>query len=441
MIASRTRRLCALAMPHGLSEAVALETQRRLEGPPAPAAPSAITRMLRHATGEVPFYRRLGAQALEDLPVVDKSMMVAAPDDFFASGARPERLTSRMSSGSSGEPFISYFDAERIARHRAQLMGGYRALGADPFGPFVHCRPWVHATRRERLSYALRGQHLYAGERDDESLRAVARWIGRRPRTTLMGLSSFLETLLRGFERLGITFPTGAVGLVLGVGEPASRYLTEAAPRLFGIDLTMRYSNTENGNLGFTSGSSSQYTLDTSTFHVEILEQDSDRPAHPGALGRIVVTDLYNCAMPFLRYDTGDLGRLAVGTDGVPIPNLLAELAGRSSDVPIAGTTDAPVRGEYFRLFMRIDDAAGLRQFQLRQRAIGHFTWALDADPSEELERRIRLVLDDEVGDILSCEFQYVGPGELKTAGKRRFFVSDIPDPERLLEPARRDAR
>ncbi len=368
-------------------------------------------------------------------------MMVAAPDDFFAAGFRPELLTSRMSSGSSGVPFTSYFDAERIARHRAQLVGGYRALGADPFGSFVHCRPWVHATRRDRFSYALRGQHLYAGEKDDESIRAVARWMTRRSRTTIMGLSSFLETLLRGFERLEISFPPGTVGLVLGVGEPASRYLTEAVPRLFGIALTMRYSNTENGILGFTNGSSPQYALDTSTFHVEILEQDSDRPARPGALGRIVVTDLYNRAMPFLRYDTGDLGRFAVDRDGVAVPSRLAELAGRSSDVAIAGTVDAPVRAGYFQLFMRIDDAAGLRQFQLRQRAIGHFTWVLDADPSPELEHRIRQVLDEEVGDILSCEFRYVRPGELASEGKRRFFVSEIPDPERLLEISRRGPR
>lgn len=441
MITHRARHLCALAIPHGLSESVALETQRALEGEYAPAAPSAIARILRHASSEVPFYRRLGAQALEELPVVDKSLMVATPNEFFTSGTRPELLASRMSSGSSGVPFTSYFDAERIARHRAQLVGGYRTLGADPFGPFVHCRPWVHASRRERLTYALRGQYLYAGERDDKSIRAVARWINRRSRTTIMGLSSFLETLLRGFERLEISFPPGTVGLVLGVGEPASRYLSAATPRLFGTELTMRYSNTENGILGYTRGSSSQYTLDTSTFHVEILEQDSDRQAHPGQLGRIVVTDLFNRAMPFLRYDTGDLGRFEVAGDGTPVPNFLAELAGRSSDVPIAGTVDSPVRAGYFQLFMRIDDAGGLRQFQLRQRSIGHFTWILDADPSLELERRIRQVLDEEVGDILSCEFRYVGAGELETVGKRRFFVSDIPDPETLLELGRRDSR
>ncbi len=53
MIAPRARRLCALAMPCGLSESIALETQQSLEGPPAAAAPSAIARILRHATSEV----------------------------------------------------------------------------------------------------------------------------------------------------------------------------------------------------------------------------------------------------------------------------------------------------------------------------------------------------------------------------------------------------
>ena len=35
---------------------------------------------------------------------------------------------------------------------------------------------------------------------------------------------------------------------------------------------------------------------------------DSDDPANVGEVGRIVVTDLFNHAMPLIRYDTGDTG-------------------------------------------------------------------------------------------------------------------------------------
>ncbi|WP_394216110.1 hypothetical protein [Brachybacterium vulturis] len=116
----------------------------------------------------------------------------------------------------------------------------------------------------------------------------------------------------------------------------------------FGVDLSMRSSNTENGLLGFTRPSGSDYKLDTSSYHAEILDPDPDDPAPSGALGRVVMTDLFNRSMPFIRHDTGDLGRFALASAGRIVPNALAELAGRIRDFPIAETHEAPRRATHF---------------------------------------------------------------------------------------------
>ena len=42
---------------------------------------------------------------------------------------------------------------------------------------------------------------------------------------------------------------------------------------------------------------------------------DSDEPADPGELGRIVVTDYYNKTFPMVRYDTGDTGKMRMYQD------------------------------------------------------------------------------------------------------------------------------
>ncbi|WP_394216106.1 hypothetical protein [Brachybacterium vulturis] len=441
---SSGRSAAARLMPRGASPRVADEVRRALEAPSARSGADDIERIVQHAMSKVPFYQRLNVTAFEDLPVVSKPMMVAEPQDFFAVGVRPERLTSRVSSGTSGIKFQAFIDADRIARHRAELVGAYRYLGTDPFGTFLHCRAWYQVPLHQRASYALRGQRLYAAEQDEATIHGVARWLRRRPGTAIIGICSYIESLLDRFDALGIELPPGTVSLVLGAGEPSTAHLRRMVRRQFGIDLRMRYSNTENGVMGFTSTAGSSYKLDTSTFHIEILHHDSDTPAPAGELGRIVVTDLYNRAMPFLRYDTGDLGRFAVDGSGHTIPNVLAELGGRARDFPIAGNRADPRRASHFTIIEPVELIPSIRQFQLRQHDVGHFTWILNADRSLELEAELRRILDDTLGDIISCEVEYSDDTLHSGAEKRQTFVNEISDSEELLRiasaRARRDA-
>ncbi len=39
---------------------------------------------------------------------------------------------------------------------------------------------------------------------------------------------------------------------------------------------------------------------------LEIIRQDG-KPAGPGEIGKVVLTNLFNQAMPFVRYDIGDM--------------------------------------------------------------------------------------------------------------------------------------
>ncbi len=420
-------------MPNGVSPRIVEDVLRSLRSDCRGASPDAIDRIVSHARAHVPFYRRLGGSGFEDLPVVTKPMLVADPDDFFDQRVQPDTLTSRMSSGTSGINFTSFFDDRRIAHHRAELVAAYRFLGADPFGSFLHCRDWPEVSALHRTAHTVRGKRLYAGERDPGTVRAIAGWLRRRRGTVIIGLPSYLEILFARFDDLGLTFPAGTVSAIVGTGEPATAVLKDASRRLFGVELSMRYSNTENGIFGLSEGSTTRYKLNTATFHVEILDPDADRPARPGAVGRIVITDLFNRAMPFLRYDTGDMGRFAVDSSGCRIPNVLEELAGRNRDFPIAGTADAPRRALYFNLLAPVEALPEVIQFQLRQHDIGRFTWVLHAARSRALETELRRILDDGLGDILSCDFVYLDGPPVDGVGKRQLFVNEIPDPEALL--------
>ncbi|WP_432789969.1 hypothetical protein QYM46_17340 [Brevibacterium sp. K11IcPPYGO002] len=427
---STARRYAAQMLPNGVSSAVVDDVYSALTSPTAHYRHDALERIAQHARTHVPFYRRLPGQGFESLPVVTKPMMVADRSQFFDRRADPDRLTTRFSSGTSGISYVSYFDADRISHHRAEMVAVHRYLGADPFATVVHGTSWLDVSARTKLAFCLQGKKMYTGESDERSIRTIAKWLRRRRGTIIVALCSYLDALFEGFREFDIVFDEGVIGAVLGIGEPATSSLKQLVSTHAGVSLFMRYSNTENGIFGISNGALTRYTLNTSTFHFEILQLDSDEPVRPGEIGRIVVTDLHNRASPYLRYDTGDLGRFAFDENGAANPAILQELRGRKRDFPIGGTAEAPRRLLYMEILEPVDRMPDIRQFQLRQNDFGKFTWVLNAPRSVEIEARLRKLLDESVGDIVSCEFSYDCEELIVGFGKRQHFINEMPDPE-----------
>lgn len=430
---STARRFAAQMLPNGVARSTVEEVYAALRSPASHSPPAALERIAQHARTHVPFYQDLAGEGFESLPVVTKPMMLADRSLFTDERVDRAKLVRRYSSGTSGVNYDSYFDTDRIAHHRAEMVAAFRFLGADPFATTLHGTTWFDVSARSKLMHLMQGKRTYAGEHDERSIRSIARWLRRRRGTIVVALCSYLDSLFEGFRRYEIEFAEGTIDAVLGIGEPATNSLNELIRSQAGVDLSMRYSNTENGILGISDGDLTRYTLNTATFHFEILDLDSDLPAGPGEVGRIVVTDLFNRASPYIRYDTGDVGRFDVDGDGVPIPGTLQELSGRNRDFAIGGTAESPRRLLHMGMMELVDQIQEIRQFQLRQNEIGKFTWVLNAPRSTALECRLRAILDDCVGDIVRCDFTYDSHELVVGSGKRQSFVNEIPDSERLF--------
>src|SRR5205823_12037496 len=101
--------------------------------------------------------------------------------------------------------------------------------------------------------------------------------------------------------------------------------------------------------------------------YIEVVD-DKGNPVRAGFPGRIVVTDLTNFVMPFIRYETGDIG---VWSDK-PCScgrafSLLAEILGRKSDFIVAPSGKI-IHGEFFtHLFYDIPEVAN---FQVSQASL-----------------------------------------------------------------------
>ena len=123
----------------------------------------------------------------------------------------------------------------------------------------------------------------------------------------IIGYSSAIGELGRYIEKYHVDTKGFCVKAILPISESMPGEVRRNLEKIFRCTVRSWYSNEENGIMGLQREEDESYYIDTESYYYEILKLDSDEPAEPGELGRIVITDLYNYAIPLIRYDNGDL--------------------------------------------------------------------------------------------------------------------------------------
>jgi phenylacetate-CoA ligase len=114
-------------------------------------------------------------------------------------------------------------------------------------------------------------------------------------------------------------------------GGLASPVMMERIARGFGCRFLQKYGTSELSVVAGACGRSPGMHVLEDLFHVEVLRHG--KPAAAGEVGRVVVTDLINGAMPLIRYDLGDAGRLHTGPCPCGRRTSRLEVLGRSQEV------------------------------------------------------------------------------------------------------------
>ena len=405
----------------GRVAAAVAEIDALLDAPRSPQARAVrrarLTDIVRFAAEHTDFYAGRDTDDLSALPVVDKSTFRTHGSAMLARGVPRSKLHSHATGGSTGTPFESLWDAGKVLRNQADTIvlagrAGYR-LGM----PLLYLRDWHGQYRRGRL----RGLKDGLSAIEVRTLDATEVLVGirrRRHPVTLLGYGSALEELCRASDETGIHV-RGKVAGVIAVGEAPTTALRAAAPRAFGRPLVARYSNTENGLVAQAAPGESAYRINVAGYHIEILRHCSDEPAGPGEEGRIVLTDLFNRGMPFLRYDTGDVGTFAVDEDGTVDDSVLVSIGGRVLDqlFDTRGRSVNPMTIELLEF--------GVRQYQLVQTGHSRYTVRINADPDPERDARMRAWFLELLGADADIRLEPVDEVPLLSSGKRRIVVNE----------------
>lgn len=338
----------------------------------------ALRRLLAAVSGRVPYYRELFAArglAADDfreladlalLPVTDKALIRAQGPAWQADGATT--VAWQRTSGSSGEPLHFLLGRHRVSFDIAAKWRAMRWWDVDIGDPEVvlwgsaiegraqdRLREWRDRLLRSRLVPT----HNLTPTRMDEVLDEIRAF---RPRM-LFGYPSALSRLAfharaqrRRMDDLGIR-------VAFCTSEVLRPEWRAAIGETFGCGVANEYGARDAGFLARECPHGGLH-LTAEEVIVEVVDVDGN-PLPAGEEGDIVVTNLAGPEFPFIRYRTGDRGRLSAAPcpcgRGLP---LLAEIGGRANDGLVAAD-GAWVHGSAFNHLMR--DLAGLEAYRIVQ--------------------------------------------------------------------------
>jgi phenylacetate-CoA ligase len=347
----------------------------------------ALRRLVRHATTNVPFYRKRFADAgLTAESIREPADLLRLPpltrDDARTSFAERESMAppfvaiKKNTGGTTAEPLLFGYDRGSEAWRQATKLRGYGWAGYHPGDVTVHFwgvpvsrKPGRVTRAKIELDHVIRREHYFTcAVMSEENMLEVVRAIRRlRPRAFICYTQSGAE-LARYINREGLR-DWSNIAVVCGAEKlyPADRAEFQTA---FGPGVFETYGCREFMLIGTECDHHDGLHTSMENLVVEVLVDDHGKVRHAreGEEGELAVTDLHNYGMPFIRYLTGD--RVRLGTQarcgcGRALPKL-AGVDGRSADL-LRDKNGATVSGLIFNVIFT-PLAQSVRRFQVVQK-------------------------------------------------------------------------
>jgi len=414
----------------------------------------ALRSVVRDAYRHVPVYRRLmdaAALSPEDvrtsrdlgrLPIVHKEDLhrPKSLDDVLRCGTRPDRCAQVMTSGSSGIPVSIYMSKLEAHYRRLLLLLAWKRVARLTFPCTV-----------AELSAGIENKNGFEIRRWG-SVRVVRVYAGLPASTQLQILREAAPQLLLGrpsaLEILAEALETTSTSLVprhvVTRGEilyPDTRRKIEAALQCRISDF---YNSEEIGNIAWECPENPRRLhINTDACVVEIVDEEGIPLPH-GIEGRILVTNLYNRTMPFLRYELGDLAALS-NVEQIPCscgtrnPSL-STVSGRIDDfifLPDGRKLSPHVLAVSLEKALshrpphQAPSYHSCRRFQVVQDALDHVTVRIV--PEEEVNLDFESLIEPELRKLhpaLRCSAILVDELEFLPSGKFKRVIERIPASE-----------
>lgn len=403
-----------------------------------------LRRLVAHAYANVPYYRRM----MDDLGILPtdvnsvndlKALSFLSKDDvrenlyfkLIAENHSKRDMHRIATSGSTGQPFVTYADREQLEIRFASTIRSLEWTGWRFREPQV--RLWhqtIGLSRsqeiREKLDARLMNRtFIPAFELTEEGLAQLVRKLNQRRPVLIDGYAeslNYLSLYLQSGNSLDFT-PRA----VMSSAQMLTSQTRETIEAELGTKVFDKYGAREFSGIAYEcghGGPSNYHVLDES-YIVELLVDG--RPAEPGETGEVVITDLNNYSVPLIRYRIGDL---AVATENTPCPcgrglSRIGQIQGRTQAL-VHCANGRWLPGTFFAHFFKEYEEL-VQSFQVRQSEKDAFTLLIVKGPHWTSGAWADCLkdLEDFVGPT-KVDTEFVDEIPLLATGKRTPVVSEV---------------
>jgi phenylacetate-CoA ligase len=394
----------------------------------------AFRKILKYAYENVAFYhRRFNAakikpedvQSIEDmqrLPILAKKDVQRNFDSLVSRNVRMEMCKKETTSGTTGTPLT--FIAEKRAsgimsanKLRHQVENGSR-LFRDKYVLLLPARGFSRKRTYlggflARLGF-LRRRLMDAQEPVEDVMEKL---ISFGP-DVIDSLPSFFLLLAKEMEKRGeVIHPRHIFGSGELLDTVSRRFINSA----FNVDMLDVYGCTEAGNIAWECSEHAGYHTNIDLVVTEFVKDEEH--VTMGEAGKIILTPLWNYAMPLIRYEIGDVGRPSSERcpcgRGLP---LMEVIEGRYEDFIVlpSGRMISPyVTSRYF------ENVEGIDEYRIIQQARSNFIiqLVLREGRNNDIFLRLEDTFKKELGEDLTISIEAVD--SIPKNGKLRHVVSN----------------
>jgi phenylacetate-CoA ligase len=388
---------------------------------------TALQSLLHHSLKTTAFYEKLQCDGLSSFPVINKAIIREQQNAFISSKFDKASLSVMTTSGSTGTPFVCYQDSIKRKAVNAEVIYYSEKAGYSVGKKIVFLRVLTEKSQKSKLHQWIQNEKLLdISNLDDWHIEILLENIKTNSKkgAMLLAYASTLDALCDYFLRKGASYESGInLSGIVSSSEILNDNTRDIVRNVFNCQCFSRYSNQENGVIGQDDVKNNVFIINEAHYLVEVLEMETDEPTAEGEIGRIVITDLYNYAMPMIRYDTGDIGAIVYVTRNNLTKKAIANFGGRKVDVvyDCDGNRLSP-----HIITNNLWSFPEICQFQFIQESGKRYTIKINTKAEFQRSEELRMRLIKLLGADSEIDIASVDELPVLASGKRKYIVNNM---------------